>query len=65
MKYYSCAAGTVCGRFCLVARTGYTGEDGFELFLGARGGTGEPEAPGRQANEDEAISRGGAQWFHG
>ncbi len=35
MKYYSCKAGTVCGRFCVVARTGYTGEDGFELFLGA------------------------------
>ena len=35
MKYYSCQTGTVCGRFCVFARTGYTGEDGFELFLGA------------------------------
>ena len=32
LKYYHCAPGTVAGTSCLVARTGYTGEDGFELF---------------------------------
>ncbi len=33
MPYYSCQPGTVCGVSGLVARTGYTGEDGFELFV--------------------------------
>ena len=33
---YRAMRGTVAGVDCLVARTGYTGEDGFELFCGAR-----------------------------
>jgi len=33
MKYYTCAEATVAGVPALVARTGYTGEDGFELFV--------------------------------
>jgi aminomethyltransferase len=33
---YRSAPGTVAGVECLVARTGYTGEDGFELFCEAR-----------------------------
>jgi aminomethyltransferase len=33
MKYYFCAEGRVNGVPALVARTGYTGEDGFELFV--------------------------------
>jgi aminomethyltransferase len=33
---YHAAPGTVAGVECLVARTGYTGEDGFELFCDAR-----------------------------
>jgi aminomethyltransferase len=33
---YHAASGTVAGIECLVARTGYTGEDGFELFCDAR-----------------------------
>jgi aminomethyltransferase len=33
---YHAAAGNVAGVDCLVARTGYTGEDGFELFCDAR-----------------------------
>ncbi len=33
---YRSARGTVAGVECLVARTGYTGEDGFELFCDAR-----------------------------
>lgn len=35
LRYYSCAEMTVCGRPALVARTGYTGEDGFEVFVAA------------------------------
>ena len=33
MKYYSCVETAVYGIPALVARTGYTGEDGFELFV--------------------------------
>jgi aminomethyltransferase len=33
---YHAASGTVAGVDCVVARTGYTGEDGFELFCDAR-----------------------------
>jgi aminomethyltransferase len=32
LRYYSGADGTVAGRQAWVARTGYTGEDGFEIF---------------------------------
>jgi len=32
MKYYSGAAGSVADRAAWVARTGYTGEDGFEVY---------------------------------
>ncbi len=35
MRYYASAAATVAGVEALVARTGYTGEDGFELFVPA------------------------------
>jgi aminomethyltransferase len=33
MKYYTCAPGEIGGVPVLFGRTGYTGEDGFELFL--------------------------------
>jgi aminomethyltransferase len=33
LKYYAGLPGTVAGVRALVARTGYTGEDGFELFV--------------------------------
>ena len=33
MKYYFCDEGRVDGARAIVARTGYTGEDGFELFV--------------------------------
>ncbi|MGA8474484.1 MAG: glycine cleavage system aminomethyltransferase GcvT [Candidatus Cybelea sp.] len=33
MRYYFCAQGRVNGVPALIARTGYTGEDGFELFV--------------------------------
>lgn len=36
IKYYHCAYGEVAGRRALISRTGYTGEDGFELYLEER-----------------------------
>jgi aminomethyltransferase len=33
IPYYFCAEGRVNGSAALIARTGYTGEDGFELFV--------------------------------
>ena len=36
LGYYRSMRGAVSGIDCLVARTGYTGEDGFELFCDAR-----------------------------
>lgn len=32
IKYYHFAAGQVAGYPCIISRTGYTGEDGFELY---------------------------------
>ncbi len=40
LKYYAIAAGQAAGAEALVARTGYTGEDGFELFLAPDAATG-------------------------
>lgn len=33
IKYYFCTLGKVYGKDAIIARTGYTGEDGFELFV--------------------------------
>jgi len=42
IKYYWFTHGTVCGlRDTLIARTGYTGEDGFEIYIPSDVGTGE------------------------
>ncbi len=35
LKYYSLVSGTVGGTVAFIGRTGYTGEDGFELFVDA------------------------------
>ena len=35
IKYYHFTEGRVAGIPCLISRTGYTGEDGFELYLAA------------------------------
>jgi aminomethyltransferase len=40
LKYYFCIEGNVYGKRAVIARTGYTGEDGFELFVDG------PDAPG-------------------
>jgi aminomethyltransferase len=39
VRYYGIAEGAVAGVPSLVARTGYTGEDGFEVFVDAAAGT--------------------------
>ena len=33
LKYYTFTLGDVCDVHCLIARTGYTGEDGFEIYF--------------------------------
>lgn len=38
LKSFRCASAEVAATRCLVARTGYTGEDGFELYCGAQDG---------------------------
>ncbi|HET8846012.1 MAG TPA: glycine cleavage system aminomethyltransferase GcvT [Ktedonobacteraceae bacterium] len=35
VRYYHCAPGRVNSADCLISRTGYTGEDGFELYCSA------------------------------
>jgi aminomethyltransferase len=39
MKYYSCVEARVRGVHAVIARTGYTGEDGFEIFCAAENAT--------------------------
>jgi len=39
VPYYHFASGTVAGVPCLISRTGYTGEDGFELYAPAERST--------------------------
>ncbi|MEV0907693.1 glycine cleavage system aminomethyltransferase GcvT [Streptomyces hokutonensis] len=50
LKYYAGLPGTVAGVPALIARTGYTGEDGFELFV----------APGDAEKLWEALAEAGA-----
>jgi aminomethyltransferase len=50
LKYYAGLPGTVAGVPALIARTGYTGEDGFELFVD----------PGDAAKLWAALSEAGA-----
>lgn len=50
IKYYHFGEGTVAGIHCLISRTGYTGEDGFELY----------HAPGAALTLAEALLAAGA-----
>ncbi|MCH0538023.1 glycine cleavage system aminomethyltransferase GcvT [Streptomyces sp. MUM 203J] len=50
LKYYAGLPGTVAGVPALIARTGYTGEDGFELFV----------APGHAEQLWKALTEAGA-----
>ncbi|MFF5335042.1 glycine cleavage system aminomethyltransferase GcvT [Streptomyces sp. NPDC013181] len=50
LKYYAGLPGTVAGQPALIARTGYTGEDGFELFV----------APGDAERLWQALTEAGA-----
>jgi aminomethyltransferase len=50
LKYYAGLPGTVAGVDALIARTGYTGEDGFELFV----------APGDAERLWQALTGAGA-----
>ncbi|MEE1927384.1 glycine cleavage system aminomethyltransferase GcvT [Streptomyces sp. TRM 70351] len=50
LKYYAGLPGTVAGVSALIARTGYTGEDGFELF----------SAPGDAERLWQALTEAGA-----
>jgi aminomethyltransferase len=54
LKYYGFAEGTVAGVPALISRTGYTGEDGFELYLAPE------DAPGvwRRLVEAGAVPAG-------
>jgi aminomethyltransferase len=36
IRYYHCAPGLVNGILCIISRTGYTGEDGFELYCASK-----------------------------
>lgn len=56
LRYYHCRPGTVAGRPALIARTGYTGEDGVELMLAA----GDLQAAWDAAVAAAAASGGGA-----
>ena len=70
MQYYAGAYGTVAGRPAWVARTGYTGEDGFEIFcapadcepiwdaLTATGGAGGLPAAGLAARDTLRLEAG-------
>ena len=50
LAYYWCAVAEVCGRRVLFSRTGYTGEDGFELYLA-------PEEAGMLWDRTQAAGR--------
>lgn len=52
VKYYHFTEGTVAGVHCLISRTGYTGEDGFELY----------HAAGEAVQLAEAVLAAGARF---
>ena len=67
LKYYTGAFGDVAGRLSWVARTGYTGEDGFEIFCApadakpiweALAGSGDVPAAGLAARDTLRLEAG-------
>ncbi len=52
IRYYRFRDGQVCGRDARIARTGYTGEDGFEVYL----------APGHAAEVWNALMEAGREF---
>jgi aminomethyltransferase len=50
IQYYHFGFGRVCGVHCMIARTGYTGEDGFEIYF-------EPEHSEKLWNEILAAGK--------
>jgi aminomethyltransferase len=76
LRYYAAMAGTCAGRNALIARTGYTGEDGFEVIVSAadgpetwdtlletRGGV-QPVACGLGARDTLRLEAGMALYGH-
>jgi aminomethyltransferase len=76
LRYYAAMTGTVAGRDALIARTGYTGEDGFEVIVSAadapetwdtllaeRGGV-QPVACGLGARDTLRLEMGMALYGH-
>jgi len=76
LRYYAAMAGTLLDRSALIARTGYTGEDGFEVIVSAadgpwvwdtllepRGGV-EPTACGLGARDTLRLEMGMALYGH-
>src|SRR5262249_53156473 len=53
LKYYAILPADIAGASALIARTGYTGEDGFELFVPAGDAVGVWETIRDQGSGDE------------
>ena len=73
VKAFNFLTGAVGGVECMVSRTGYTGEDGFELYCGADGGarlwdalmgTGEVEPAGLGARDTLRLEKGFSLYGH-
>ena len=73
LKGFTFATGEVSGVHCIVSRTGYTGEDGFELYCAAADGarlwdalvgTGEVEPAGLGARDTLRLEKGFALYGH-
>ncbi|GAB2614276.1 glycine cleavage system aminomethyltransferase GcvT [Streptomyces capparidis] len=58
LKYYAGLPGTVAGTEALIARTGYTGEDGFELFVAPEAAEALWEALTAAGAEDGLVPAG-------
>ncbi len=73
LKPFHFVTGAVVGADCIVSRTGYTGEDGFELYCGAGGGarlwdalmdSGEVEPAGLGARDTLRLEKGFSLYGH-